>query len=65
MGYGLFSQARGGRMKVGDLVRNIHTGEIGLITAEDDETYGCFIVCTGIHFWSNKKEHLEVISESW
>ena len=50
-------------MKVGDLVRNIHTGEIGLITAEDEETYGYVIVHTGSHFWSNKKEHLEVISE--
>ena len=51
-------------MKIGDLVRNIHTGEIGLITAEDPEASGYFIVHTGIHFWSNKKENLEVINES-
>ena len=51
-------------MKIGDLVRNIHTGEIGLITAEDDEVYGYVIVHTGSHFWSNRKEHLVVINES-
>lgn len=51
-------------MKVGDLVRNIHTGEIGLIIAEDDEAYGYVIVHTGSHFWSNNKELLKVISES-
>ena len=49
-------------MKVGDLVRNIHTGEIGLITAYA-KAYGSVIVHTGSHFWSNKIEHLEVISE--
>lgn len=51
-------------MKVGDLVRNIHTGEIGVIIAEDDEAYGCVIVHTGSHFWSNRKERLVVINES-
>ena len=54
-------------MKIGDLVRNIHTGEIGLIAAEDEGSYGYVIVYTvnwlATHFWSNKKEHLEVISE--
>ena len=74
-------------MKVGDLVRNIHTGEVGLIIAEDGKEYvivddrwtvprehlevitgeekvsGDVIVYTGTHFWSNKKEHLKVISE--
>ena len=55
-------------MKIGDLVRNIHTGEIGLIAGEDDEAYGYVIVYTvnwlATHFWSNKKEHLVVINES-
>ena len=50
-------------MKVGDLVINIHTGEIGLITSEDDEASGYVIVHTGLHFWKNMKKHLEVISE--
>lgn len=55
-------------MEVGDLVRNIHTGEIGLIIGEDDEAYGYVIVYTAnwfaTHFWSNNKELLRVINES-
>lgn len=46
-------------MKVGDLVRNIYTGEIGLITEEADGHYVIFD-----NRWSIPKEHLEVISES-
>ena len=49
-------------MKVGDLVRNIYTGEIGLITDEDDDLdgYGYMIVDNR---WTVPKQHLEVISE--
>ncbi len=46
-------------MKVGDLVRNVYTGEIGLIIEEDSEEY--VIVDDR---WTVPKEHLEVISES-
>ena len=46
-------------MKVGDLVRNIYTGEIGLIIEEDNEEY--VIVDNR---WTVPKEHLEVISEN-
>ena len=45
-------------MKVGDLVRNIYTGEIGLIT---EETNGQYVIFD--NRWSIPKEHLEVISE--
>ena len=52
----------GDTMRVGDLVRNIYTGEIGLITDEDDDLdgYGYMIVDNR---WTVPKEHLEVISE--
>ena len=46
-------------MKVGDLVRNIYTGEIGLIIEEDGAEY--VIVDDR---WTVPKEHLEVINES-
>ena len=46
-------------MKVGDLVRNVYTGEVGLIIAEDGEEY--VIVDDR---WTVPREHLEVINES-
>ena len=46
-------------MKVGDLVMNRYTEEIGLITEKDNEDY--VIVDNR---WTVPKEHLEVISES-
>ena len=46
-------------MKIGDLVRNVYTGEVGLIIAEDGEEY--VIVDDR---WTVPREHLEVISES-
>jgi len=46
-------------MKIGDLVRNIYTGEVGLIMEEDGEEY--VIVDNR---WTVPKEHLVVISES-
>jgi len=47
-------------MKVGDLVRNVHTKEVGLITVrrEGDE----YVVVSGK--WLVPMEHLEVISEN-
>ena len=46
-------------MKVGDLVRNVHTGEVGLIIEVDGEDY--VIVDNR---WTVPKEHLVVINES-
>ena len=46
-------------MKVGDCVRNIYTGEIGLVIEEDGEEY--VIVDDR---WTVPIEHLELISES-
>ena len=46
-------------MKVGDLVKSIHTGELWIITAVDD----CGYVQVS-NRWLMPKEHLEVISES-
>ena len=46
-------------MKIGDLVRNVYTGEIGLIVDEDGEEY--VIVDNR---WTVPKEHLKVINES-
>tara|TARA_B100001057_G_scaffold325159_1_gene325374 strand:- start:241 stop:384 length:144 start_codon:yes stop_codon:yes gene_type:complete len=46
-------------MKKGDLVRNIYTGEIGLIIEEDNEEY-----VNVDDRWTVPKEHLEVINES-
>ena len=46
-------------MKVGDLVRNVYTGEIGLIIAEDGEEY--VIVDDR---WTVPREHWEVSKES-
>ena len=45
-------------MKVGDLVRNIYTEDVGLIT-DEDEGDGYVIVDNR---WTVPKEHLEVIS---
>jgi len=47
------------KMKVGDLVVNKYTKEIGLITGEDNEEY--VIVDNR---WTVPMDHLEVISES-
>ena len=46
-------------MNVGDLVRNVYTGEVGLIIEEDGEEY--VIVDNR---WTVPKEHLVVINES-
>ena len=46
-------------MEVGDLVRNVYTGEIGLIIEEDGEEY--VIVDNR---WTVPREHLEVINGS-
>ena len=46
-------------MKVGDLVMNRYTKEIGLVTEEDNEEY--VIVDNR---WTVPKEHLEVINAS-
>ena len=46
-------------MKVGDLVMNRYTKEIGLVTEEDNEEY--VIVDNR---WTVPKEHLGVINES-
>ena len=46
-------------MKVGDLVKNVYTGEVGLIIEEDSEEY--VIVDNK---WAVPKEHLKVINES-
>ena len=46
-------------MKVGDLVINIYTKEVGLIIEEDGAEY--VIVDNR---WTVPREHLEVISES-
>ncbi len=48
-------------MKVGDLVRNIYTGEIGLITDKDDPWAEYWVVDNR---WTVPEEHLEVINES-
>ena len=45
-------------MKVGDLVRNIHTKEIGLIT---DMVWTDYVIVD--ERWNVPKSHLEVISE--
>ena len=49
----------GDTMKVGDLVRNVYTGEVGLIIEEDGEDY--VIVDDR---WTVPREHLVVINES-
>jgi len=46
-------------MKVGDLVMNRYTKEIGLITEEDNKEY--VIVDNR---WTVPKDHLKVINES-
>lgn len=46
-------------MKVGDLVMNRYTKDIGLVTEEDNEEY--VIVDNK---WTVPKEHLKVINES-
>jgi hypothetical protein len=46
-------------MKVGDLVRNLYTDEIGLIT---DESCGDYVEVDWR--WNVPEDHLEVISES-
>ena len=47
-------------MKVGDLVRNIYTGEIGLIIEEPSNSE--YVIVDDR--WTVPKEHLEVINES-
>ena len=46
-------------MKVGDLVRNVYTGEVGLIIEDLGEEY---VVVD--NRWTVPKEHLKVINES-
>jgi hypothetical protein len=46
-------------MKVGDLVRNIHTDEVGLVSSIEDGDY------VNVDWaWLVPQEHLEVINES-
>ena len=47
-------------MRVGDLVRNIYTGEIGLIIEEPANSE--YVIVDDR--WTVPREHLEVISES-
>ena len=47
-------------MKVGDLVRNVYTGEVGLII---EEVFGGEYVNVD-NRWTVPKEHLVVINES-
>ena len=52
-------------MKVGDLVRNIYSGEVCLITSEAQyEEHGYFEVHLGADGWLVPEDHLEAISES-
>ena len=46
-------------MKVGDLVRNLYTGEIGLVT---DINSGDYVIVD--ERWNVPEDHLEVINES-
>ena len=46
-------------MKVGDLVRNVYTDEVGLIIEEDGEDY---VIVD--NWWTVPREHLKVINES-
>ena len=46
-------------MKVGDLVRNLYTKEIGLIT---DVSFENYVIVD--ERWNVPEDHLEVISES-
>ena len=46
-------------MKVGDLVRNLYTWEIGLVT---DINSGDYVIVD--ERWNVPEDHLEVISES-
>ena len=47
-------------MKVGDLVRNVYTGEIGLIIEEPPDSE--YVIVDDR--WTVPREHLEVINES-
>ena len=49
----------GDTMRVGDLVRNIYTGEIGLIIEEPADSE--YVIVDDR--WTVPREHLEVISE--
>ena len=50
-------------MKVGDLVMNIYTKEIGLITDEDDDLDGYgYVIVDNRH--TVPVDHLEVINEN-
>ena len=46
-------------MKIGDLVRNVYTGEVGLIIEEDGKEY---VIVDNL--WTVPKEHLVVVNES-
>ena len=54
------NKKRGQNMKLGDLVKNVHTKEVGLITVRREGDN--YVVVSGK--WLVPIEHLEVISES-
>ena len=49
-------------MKIGDLVKNIYTGEIGLVTRIDASVVGGYVDVDWEHLVP--EEHLMVINES-
>ena len=51
--------AGGDTMKVGDLVRNVYTGEVGLIIEEPPNSE--YVIVDDR--WTVPREHLEVINE--
>ena len=50
-------------MKVGDLVRSIHDGEVLIITRKKKRGYHIVYNSRLNVYWEIPKEHLEVISE--
>ena len=51
-------------MKVGDLVRGIHDGEVFIITRKKKRGYHIVYNSRLNVYWEIPKEHLEVINES-
>lgn len=52
-------------MKVGNLVKNIFTGELGLVTGFDIDSNDYAEVIVRRQEWLIPINHLEVINESW
>ena len=51
-------------MKVGDLVRDVHGGEVLIITSEETNGYHDVYNSRLKVYWHMPKEHLEVMNES-